>query len=143
MNLWVFGINTVGCNKSHEIAPPSPPSPSRSCSVVFYLRLSSSHSEEHRYPEWLPPRFNLSFFAFSLSDSLRLAPGKRKWRRATRMAASAHSLARGMDDTFSIKPPECSCFQDTRMPRGGLGGFLCHFFSSSVSSSRRRPRWSR
>lgn len=31
MNLWVLGINTVRCNKSHEISPSL-----RTCGVVFY-----------------------------------------------------------------------------------------------------------
>lgn len=35
-----------------------------------------------------------------------------------------------MDDTVDIKPPECSCFQDTKLPRG-LDIFSFFFFLSS------------
>lgn len=93
-----------------------------------FTLVSFSPREKIRYPEWLSSaRFNVSsFFA-----SLPLSPfhfSEKKIKKGDRSSnVGPFPCARGMDDTVGIKPPECSCFQDTKLPRG-LDIFSFFFF---------------
>jgi len=114
MNLWVLGINTVGCNKSHEIALPRIPVASSFTLALPSLIAKNIAIQNGYLRASISLLFSLSFF-LTLSVSF-----PRKENRGGRSSVDPAPLHRGMDDTVGIKPPECSCFQDTRMPRGEL-----------------------
>lgn len=140
MNLWVLGINTLGCNKSHEISLCSLVPANGTIFYPFSLQRS-------RYLKQLPLHFNfsspfrsLSLSLFSFNSFLLSFLGKKRQTREIQVAISVHSLTRETDATVGIKPLECSYFRDARLPRHELFSllFLLHLFLSFHP-----PRWTK
>jgi len=125
MNLWVLGINTVGCNKSHEIALPRIPVAS-SFTLAFPSLIAKNIAIQNGYLRAsISLLFSLSFF-LTLSISF-----PRKENREGEHSNVDPSLYTGGWTTLSalnhrnvpvFKTPEC---------RAGNLSFLFHFFSSS------------
>jgi len=68
--------------------------------------------------------FALQFLFSFRSLSLWFSPSRFWKKKRGTGIASNHRLAWGMDGTVGIKPPECFCFQDTRMSRRGTQAFF-------------------
>lgn len=123
MNLWILGINTgrlaikVTRSSSSPVAssftPPRVPVPPSSRGTCYIREMVATSLQFLLF-------FSRAFFS---SASPRLAPlenreKERRWQRGS------HPLAREIDDTVGIKPPECSCFRDSRLPRATLWLFF-------------------
>lgn len=137
MNLWVLGINTVRCNKSHEI----------SLSPHLWHRLlllPPFHREKKiRYPEWLSStRFNFSP-SFAFFPLFWLSPShfsekkiKKGDRGRQRRSISLHG---GWTTLSTLNHRNVPVFKTPRLPRAldFLSTFLLSFHLLGMWDSRR------